>query len=118
MMIGILILGVMECIHAVFSPFKSKATSQQELALIFNLQALFAFSLYSSNSATVNTLISIAMIQFIIFILYKRIAKFSHIISYTKLTFVKCFDLMHYKLSTTQQGTRNFIQLEVLIRQN
>ena len=73
MMIGILILGVMECVHGAFGPYLSKAKNYQELLLVFNLQALFAVSLYTtSNSNAVYTLVSIGLMQFVIFILYQK----------------------------------------------
>ena len=72
MMIGILILGVMECMYGSNCPFKSKSKNHQELMLIFNLQSLFAVSLFTtSNSIAVITLVGIAMIQFVIFMLYQ-----------------------------------------------
>ena len=55
MMIGILILGVMECVHGAYFPFRSKMNNQQELMLLLNIQALFAVSIYTtSNSIAVN----------------------------------------------------------------
>jgi len=68
MMIGILILGAMECIFGLHSPFKHKSNNYQELLLIFNLQALFTASWYTtSNFIAVNILVGIAVVQFIIF---------------------------------------------------
>ena len=44
-----------------------------ELLLVFNLQSLFAISLYTtSNSIAVNTFIGIVIVQFVVFILYNR----------------------------------------------
>ena len=69
-MIGILILGLMECVHGIGRPLKITAKNHQELLLLLNLQALFAVSLYTtSNSIAVNTLVGIAMVQFVIFLL-------------------------------------------------
>ena len=73
MIIGILILGVMECVHGIGCPLKITAKNRQELLLLLNLQALFAVSLYTtSNSIAVNTLVGIAMVQFVIFLLYQN----------------------------------------------
>ena len=67
MMISILILGVMECISGLHSPYKCNGNNYQELLLILNLQALFTASWYTtSNSIAVNTLVGIAITQFII----------------------------------------------------
>ena len=72
MMIGILILGVMECIFGLYRPFKCKDNNYQELMIIFNLHALFTASWYTtSNSIAVNTLVGIAVIQFIILSIYQ-----------------------------------------------
>ena len=71
MMIGILVLGVMKCVNATYGPYKSKANTFLELMLIFNLQALFAVSLYTtSNSIAVNTLVGLAMVIFAMSTLY------------------------------------------------
>jgi len=65
MMIGIIILGAMKCIHGTKFPFKNKAINYQELFLLFNIQVLFATSIYTnSNSIAVNTLIGLAMFSF------------------------------------------------------
>jgi len=70
MIIGILILGVMECVCGSNCPFKIKLKNCQELMLIFNLHVLFAVSWYTTlNSIVVNTLVGIAIVQFLIFIL-------------------------------------------------
>ena len=67
MMIGILMLGVVGCIFGYHCPFKGKNNNVQELMLIFNLQALFTASWYTtSNSIAVNTLFGIAVVQFLI----------------------------------------------------
>jgi len=67
MMIGILILGVMGCISGLYRPFTCKHNNYQELMLILNLHALFTASWYTtSNSIAVNTLVGIAITQFII----------------------------------------------------
>ena len=72
MMIGILILGVLECIFGLHCPFKCKNKNYQELVLLFNLQALFTASWYTtSNSIAVNTLVGIATIQFMLLVLYQ-----------------------------------------------
>ena len=43
MMIGILILGIMDCIHGTYRPYQSIAKNRQELILVFNLQPLLQF---------------------------------------------------------------------------
>ena len=71
MMIGIIILGAMECIHGIHLPFKSNSKNYLEISLLFNLNILFAISMYTaSNSIAVNTLVSLFLGQFIIFILH------------------------------------------------
>ena len=47
MMIGILVLGVMECVHGAFGSYKHGTKNYLELLLTFNLHALFAVSLYT-----------------------------------------------------------------------
>ena len=72
MMIGNLMIGIMECIFGLHCPFKHKDKNYHELVLLFNLQALFTASWYTtSNSVAVNTLVSIAIIQFVILALYQ-----------------------------------------------
>ena len=71
-MIGILILGAVECIFGFYRQFKCKDRNFQELLLVFNLHILFTASWYTtSNSIAVNTLVGIAVVQFIIFSLYQ-----------------------------------------------
>jgi len=106
-MIGILILGVMQCTYGSNCPYKEKLTSLQDLSLIFNLQALFAVSWYTtSNSILVNTLVGIAMTQFVVFIFYQKApwvksVTFSTMLVRQKL--VKCFKFSQLKPSKTQQ---------------
>ena len=72
MMIGILILGVVGFSFSFYRPFKCKGKNFQELLLVFNLQALFTASWYTtSNSIAVNALVGIAVVQFVIFSSYK-----------------------------------------------
>ena len=98
MMIGILILGVIECVHGTFGPYKSKVNNCLELFLIFNLHALFVASWYTtSNSIAVNTLVGIAMVQLIMFTLYqmklyKKIMNVPLFVTLSaKLKLEKCF---------------------------
>ena len=68
MMIGILIIGVVECMHGAYFPFKNKSKNYQELLLLFNIQTLFTVSIYTtSNSIAVNVLVGIAVVQFVAF---------------------------------------------------
>ena len=53
-------------------PFKTKTKNYQELLLLFNVQILFVTSVYTtSNSISVNRLVGLALIQFMIFTLYR-----------------------------------------------
>ena len=72
MMIGIIILGAMECIHGACFPFKSNTKNHLELSLLFNLEIFLVISLYTtSNSIAVNILVGLALMQFVIFTLYR-----------------------------------------------
>jgi len=74
-MIGILILAWSNGVHILgtYSPLKITVINYQELLLIFYLQTLFVISLYSSsNSIAVNTLLAMAMVQFVIFLLCQK----------------------------------------------
>ena len=69
MMIGIIILGVLECTQGtkLLDPFKNEATNHQELFILLNVQILFASSAYTtSNSIAVNILIILAIYSFYI----------------------------------------------------
>ena len=102
MMIGILILGIMECVHGTYGFYKSKVKNCQDLLLVFNLHALFAVSLYTtSNSIAVNTLVGIAMIQFLIFTLY-QMAWCRSAINVVLLTLPKYFSFMKSDATITQ----------------
>ena len=75
---SIIMFGVLGVIHGVTRPFKSIYKSYQELIIIFNLQALYAMSLYSKNAndaTIVNLMIIMAALQFTLIISY-------HIITY------------------------------------
>jgi len=87
-MIGILILGAVGCAFGFLCPLKRTDYNLHELMLIFNLQALFTASWYTtSNSIAVNTLVGIAVVQFIIFILYQRkfYRKFNNVLCIAEL---------------------------------
>jgi len=72
MMIGIIILGVVGFSFGFYCPFKHKSKNFQELLLVLNLHTLFTASWYTaSSSIAVNTLVGIAVVQFIIFSLYQ-----------------------------------------------
>ena len=72
MMIGILMLGAVGFNFGFYCPFKSNSRNFQELLLVLNLHTLFTASWYTtSNSIAVNTLVGIAVVQFIIFSLYQ-----------------------------------------------
>ena len=74
MMIGIIILGAIECSYRPNFPYKNKAKNLQELFLLFNIQILFVTSMYTeSNSNAVNTLVFLALIQFTIFTIYQQV---------------------------------------------
>ena len=99
-MISILILGVMECLFGLHHPFKYKDNNFQELMLIFNLQAVFTASWYTtSNSIAVYTLVGIAIIQFTILHLYlmqervKSVSCFSKL--FAKLKSKPCCSLLY-----------------------
>ena len=101
MMMGILILGVVECIHGAYFPLKCKAKNRQELMLLLNLQALFTVSIYNtSNSVAVNILVGIALVQFVVFTLYQR-ALFGKVKTavytclFNKLSFAHSFSFIH-----------------------
>jgi len=60
----------MECIYSKDCPFKSKSKNYQEMLLLLNLHILFAASWYTISSNTaVNVMISLALAQFVCFIL-------------------------------------------------
>ena len=102
MMIGILILGVMECVHGRYCPHNSKAKNCIDLWLILNLHTLFAVSLYTtSNSIAVNTLVAIAIVQFVTFSMY-------HAKVLTKNIFIT--SLVQLKLSLARYFRQHFIQ--------
>ena len=62
----------MECVYGTKFPFKTKAKSCQEILLIFNVQIFFVTSMYTtSNSISVNTLVGLALAQFMTFTLYR-----------------------------------------------
>jgi len=113
MMISILILGVMECIFGLQCPFKHKDRNYQELALLFNLQALFAASSYTtSNSTAVNTLVGFALLQFIIFTLC-QIKFFSFVKGYflkllTNFKLKHCFSC----INPQRANIRNVMELK------
>ena len=96
MMIGILILGIVESAHGMFGPYKSKMNNCSELLLICNLHALFVASWYTtSNSSAVNTLIAVAILQFLAFRLY-QIGLHGKIQSVTLATFCAKLKLLKY----------------------
>ena len=101
MMIGILILGVVECVHGMFGPYKSKVNNRSELLLIFNLHALFVASWYTTtNSIAVNTLVIVAIVYFFMFTcyhikLYRKVIDIPIFVTLsTKLKLEKCFRYM------------------------
>ena len=86
MMIGSIILGAMEYTHGTYYPFKNNAKNHFELSLLFNLQILFVVSIYTtSNSIAVNTLVSLALGQFVVSILYRPILHSKLKLSWTLL---------------------------------
>ncbi|XP_065893254.1 uncharacterized protein [Dysidea avara] len=109
MMIGILILGVMECVHGTYRPYKSKAKNRQELLLVFNLQVLFAVSLYTtSNSIAINILVGIAMVKFVSFTLYqmawcRQATNTVLTVLFARLMLSKYFSFMKSNSAITQQ---------------
>ena len=108
MMIGIIILGAMESLYGKEFPFKTKGKNFQELFLLYNVQILFATSLYTnSNSTAVNTLVGLALIQFTSFTFYqlalcKRLKDISLILLVRKY-FANHFSFMQPVPSITQQ---------------
>ena len=73
---SIILFGVLGVLHGVTRPFKVIYKSYQELILIFNLQTLYALSLYSkdgNNITIVNIMIIMAALQFISIISYHGI---------------------------------------------
>ena len=68
--IALVLLAAMLGIHGYVHPFKSSFKNIQELLFIFNLIVMFVFVQYeSTNNIIVNTLVTIASIQFVIILL-------------------------------------------------
>ena len=109
MMIGIVVLGVLECMYGTKFPFKNKVNSYQELFLLLNIQVLFVTSMYATaNSIAVNTLVSLALIQFTSFtfcqlVLHRRLK------SILSLLFVRRYFAKYF--SFIQQVNQQDLQL-------
>ena len=108
MMIGIIILGAMECLYGTKFPFKSKLKNHQELFLLFNIQILFVSSMYTtSNSTAVNTLVGLALIQFTSFTFFQlvlhRTLKNISLVVLVRNYFAKHFNFIQPVPSITQQ---------------
>jgi len=76
--ICIILLSIIEGTQCVLKPFKNKALNYQELIFVLNVLWLYAYLLFSqdsSNIIVVNTMISLAAVNFIAIIIY-------HIITY------------------------------------
>ena len=74
--VSIILFGILGGIHGIVRPFKFKYKAYQELVLILNLQALCAISLYRQDAndlTTVNIMITLAAVQFILIITYHMI---------------------------------------------
>ena len=71
---GIIILGMLLCIHGSVRPFKSTYKNYQELLLILNLQATYATALYinyndSADVLIVRILIMLAQVYIVVYII-------------------------------------------------
>ena len=76
LIIGIVLLSVIIAIHGIMCPYKNTIKNLQELLYLFNLQALYAISLYgrsTTNITAVNILIIMAALQFCIIFMYHMI---------------------------------------------
>ena len=49
---GIIILGILLCIHGIANPFKGKFTNTQESFVLLNLLAVYAITLHNDGSNT------------------------------------------------------------------
>ena len=74
--LGIVLLSIIVAIHGIMCPYKSAVKNLQELLYLFNLQTLYAISLYSrdvNNMIAVNVLIIMATLQFCVVFMYHMI---------------------------------------------
>ena len=78
---GVIILGILLCIHGSVRPFKSTYKNYQELLLILNLQATYTAALYinyndSANVLIVRILIMLAQIYIVVYIIHHCVISF------------------------------------------
>ena len=73
--VSIILFSIVGGIHGIACPFKRKYKNHQELALILNLQVLYAISQYSQdiNTTAVNVMVAIAAVHFTLIIIYHMI---------------------------------------------
>ena len=70
---SIIILSIVNVVHTCSKPFKSKVKNYQELLLIINLLVIYTFALSSPNDINanvVNIMISLAVAQFSVIVMY------------------------------------------------
>ena len=73
--ISSVIFGSLGGLHGIMCPFKLKHKNYQELALILNLQGLYAISQYSQNASmtAVNVMITLTAVQLMFIVIYHMI---------------------------------------------